>query len=71
MRTHRRGVVVQSLALTAGAMGLSVLGRSASAQTATPAAPRRAIPTRGWLRSLPLRSPARMSPRASSCPSPR
>jgi Raf kinase inhibitor-like YbhB/YbcL family protein len=39
MRIHRRGVVVQSLALAAGATGLSVLGRSVSAQTATPAAP--------------------------------
>src|SRR5688500_16877803 len=37
MRIHRRGVV-QSLALAAGASGLSVLGRSVSAQTATPAA---------------------------------
>jgi len=39
MRIHRRGVVVQSLALAGSATGLSVLGRSVSAQTATPAAP--------------------------------
>ena len=39
MRIHRRGVVVQSLALAASATGLSVRGRSVSAQTATPAAP--------------------------------
>jgi Raf kinase inhibitor-like YbhB/YbcL family protein len=38
MPMHRRGVVVRSLALAAGATGLPVLGRSVSAQTATPAA---------------------------------
>src|SRR5215216_5056608 len=38
MRMHRRGVVVRSLALAAGAAGLPLLGRSVSAQTATPAA---------------------------------
>jgi Raf kinase inhibitor-like YbhB/YbcL family protein len=38
MRMHRRGVVVRSLALAAGATGLSLLGRSVAAQTATPAA---------------------------------
>jgi Raf kinase inhibitor-like YbhB/YbcL family protein len=38
MRMHRRGVVVRSLALAAGATGLSLLGRSVAAQIATPAA---------------------------------
>jgi Raf kinase inhibitor-like YbhB/YbcL family protein len=38
MRMHRRGVVVRSLTLAAGAAGLPLLGRSVSAQTATPAA---------------------------------
>jgi Raf kinase inhibitor-like YbhB/YbcL family protein len=38
MRMDRRGVVVRSLALAAGATGLPLLGRSVAAQTATPAA---------------------------------
>jgi Raf kinase inhibitor-like YbhB/YbcL family protein len=38
MRTHRRGFVVRSLAMAAGATGLPLLGRSVAAQTATPAA---------------------------------
>jgi Raf kinase inhibitor-like YbhB/YbcL family protein len=38
MRMDRRGVVVRSLSLAAGAAGLPLLGRSVSAQTATPAA---------------------------------
>ena len=38
MRMHRRGVVVRSLALAAGAAGLPLLGRSVAAQSATPAA---------------------------------
>src|SRR5215207_3610080 len=38
MRMHRRGVVVRSLALAAGAAGLPLQGRLVAAQTATPAA---------------------------------
>ena len=38
MYMHRRGVVVRSLALAAGATGLPLLGRSVAAQSATPEA---------------------------------
>ena len=38
MPMHRRGMVIRSLALAAGATGLPILGRSVSAQAATPAA---------------------------------